>query len=92
MPLTLTSVTPEPLWLSAMVPVRVPAADGVKLTLMTQVLLPARLLSVVAQVLDCAKSVAPEVTAMLDNVTGAVPEFVTVTVFAAAVTPTCVVR
>ena len=69
----------------AIAAVRVPAALGVNVTLIVQLLVGARL---VPHVLLCAKSVllAP-VTLMLPRVSSAVPVFVTVTFCAGLVVP-----
>src|SRR6185436_6721761 len=82
------TVSGEPLLLTVSVPVRAPAAAGVKVTLTVQ-LAPAPRLA--PQVLVCENSVEPEVMPL--RVTVAVPGFRTVTVCAALVVPTfCVAK
>ena len=63
--------------------VRLPVADGVNVTLMEQFAFTASVALLAGQVLVCAKSLAfVPVTAMLEIVRGAVPEFVSVTLCA----------
>lgn len=63
--------------------VRLPVVDGVNVTLMEQFAFTARVALLAGQVLVCAKSLAfVPVTAMLEIVSGAVPELVSVTLCA----------
>jgi hypothetical protein len=75
-PVKPTLAIPPPLCVKLNVPVRVPAAAGVKLTLTVQVPFTAT----EPQLLDCAKSVAPAEMPTPVNVRVLVPVLVTVTV------------
>jgi hypothetical protein len=84
-PLRLTLATPPPLWVKLRVPVRLPAAAGVKLTLTVQVPLTAT----EPQLLDCAKSLEPVEIPTPVKVSVFVPVFVTVTVCVPLVVLVC---
>ena len=77
--------TPVALSTSEIVPVRAPDVEGVNVTLKVHVPFTAT----VVQLLEEAKSVAPEVTEAPVKVIGAVPLLVIVTVCAAEVVATC---
>jgi hypothetical protein len=74
-PVKLTLAMPPPLCVKLKEPVRVPATDGVKLTLTVQVPLTAT----APQLFDCAKSDAPAEIPTPVNVNVLVPVLVTVT-------------
>ena len=78
----------DALWLIVMEPVRAPAADGVKLTLIVQVALAARLRPDEQVLLTTAKSAPLNVVA--PRIKGTVPVFVMVTFCAVAVAATAV--
>jgi hypothetical protein len=80
---------PAALSLMLMALLRLPLADGVKVTLIVQLAPAANVLGLMGQVLVCAKSpVLVPVSVILVIVRAAVPLFVSVTDLAALVVPT----
>lgn len=85
-PVKAMDVEPVPLWARVTVPLRAPVVDGVNVTLMAQVAFTAK---EVQPGLVCVKSAAPEVTLTLVKVSVLVPVFVTTTLPAVTLSPTC---